>query len=189
MVDHDRPRARCLGPTPTRSHDQPASEDGRAVERRSREESEEWGAIWGSGRSGENEKSKEINLLVRTQVAADAEDGQQVGKVENAIDDQLNLPYVDIFLRHSPKREIKEKDIITFSHNSHRKAISLGTFLKVLQHQKIFYTSAVGDFQDKLQACTKATQNTQISPTSSTFHPIPKPVDNVHTTQGGKSRK
>ena len=76
MVDHDRPRARCLGPTPTRSHDhQPASEDGRAVERRSREESEEWGAIWGSGRSGENEKSKEINLLVRTQVAADAEDG------------------------------------------------------------------------------------------------------------------
>ena len=127
---------RCLGPTPTRSHDQPASEDGRAVERRSREESEEWGAIWGSGRSGENEKSKEINLLVRTQVAADAEDGQQVGKVENAIDDQLNLPYVDIFLRHSPKREIKEKDIITFSHNSHRKAISLVRFLKALQHQK-----------------------------------------------------
>ena len=115
MVDHDRPRARCLGPTPTRSHDQAASEDGRAVERRFGEESEEWGAIWGSGRSGENEKSKEINLLVRTQVAADAEDGQQVGKVENAIDDQLNLPYVDIFLRHSPKIEIKEKDIITFS--------------------------------------------------------------------------
>ena len=71
---------RRLGPTPTRSHDQAASEDGRAVERRSGEESEEWGAIWGSGRSGENEKSKEINLLFRAQVAADAEDGQQVGK-------------------------------------------------------------------------------------------------------------
>ena len=175
---------RCLGPTPTRSHDQAASEDGRAVERRSGEESEEWEAIWGSGRSGENEKSKEINLLLRTQVAADAEDGQQVWKVENAIDDQLNLPYVDIFLRHSPKIEIKEKDIIIFSHNSHRKAISLVRFLKALQHQKIFYTSA-----DKFQACTKATQNTQISPTSSTFHPNPKLVDNVHTTQGGKSRK
>ena len=113
----------------------------------------------------------------------------RLGEVENAIDDQLNLPYVDIFLRHSPKIEIKEKDIITFSHNSHRKAISLVRFLKALQHQKIFYTSAAGDFQDKLQACTKATQNTKISPTSSTFHPIPKPVDNVHTTQGGKSRK
>ena len=99
---------RCLGLPPTRSHDQPASEDGRAVERGSGEESEEWGAIWGSGRSGENEKSKEINLLFRAQVAADAEDGQQVGKVENAKDDQLNLPYVDIFLRHSPKIEIKE---------------------------------------------------------------------------------